>query len=81
VVLEITKESLKEILNKKTGLINAFSEVIVERQNNNFKKIDNFLNRKEPFIQEFTAKIKSFFDLEQKRGKFALPFLDSLYFK
>lgn len=63
VILEITKEALKNILNKKPDLINGFGEVIAERQSSNLKKKDDYLNRKESFIQKFVAKIKSFFDL------------------
>lgn len=62
-VIEITKDALKNILNNKPKLINAFSEVIVERQNINFKMMDDYLNKKETFIQKLTTKIKSFFDM------------------
>ncbi len=62
-VIEITKDALKNILNKKPKLINAFSEVIVERQNINLKMMDDYLNKKETFIKKLTSKIKSFFEM------------------
>ncbi len=63
VVLEIKKETIKRILDKRPDLINGFGEIIVERQTGNLKKMDDYLSRKESFIHKLVAKIKSFFDL------------------
>lgn len=63
VVLEITKEALKRILDKKPELIEGFGEIIAERQSRNLKIKDDFLNRKESFVNKLAAKIKSFFNL------------------
>lgn len=63
VILEITKDSMRKILDKKPDLINGFGEIIAERQSRNLKIMDDFLNRKESFIEKFVSKIKSFFEL------------------
>jgi len=63
IVLEITKESMKKILDKKPDLIDRFGEIIAERQSSNLKIMDDYLNRKESFVQKIAARIKSFFNI------------------
>lgn len=64
VIFEISKEAMKKILDKKPELINEFGEIIAERQSSNLKIMEDYLNRKESFIQKFVTRIKSFFDLK-----------------
>ena len=62
VIIEITKEAMKKIVDKKPALINGFGEIIAERQSSNLKLRDEYLNRKESFVQKLVAGIKSFFN-------------------
>lgn len=63
VTIEITKDAVKNILKGKPELVNNFSEIIAERQGQNLKAMDDYLNRKDSFIQKFALKIKSFFEI------------------
>lgn len=62
-IIEITKEAVKNVLKRKPELINEFSEIIAERQSRNLKAMDDYLNKKDSFIQKFALKIKSFFEI------------------
>ena len=63
VIVEITKEALKKILDKKPDLINGFGNIIAERQSRNLKMMDDYLSRKESFMHKLVGKIKLFFEM------------------
>ncbi len=63
VTIEITKDSVKELLTRRPELMNDIAETIAERQSVNLKAFDDYLNKKETFIQKFIAKIKAFFEI------------------
>jgi small-conductance mechanosensitive channel len=63
VVLEITKDAFKNILDKKPDLVEDLSELIAERQSHNLKLLDDYLNRKESFVKKLVERIKIFFNL------------------
>jgi len=63
IVLEITKDAFKNILDKKPEFIEELGELIAERQSKNLKLLDDYLNRKDSFVKKLVEKIKVFFNL------------------
>jgi CRP-like cAMP-binding protein len=63
IVYEITKESLKGILENNPLLISEFGKIIAERQSANTLKLEESRNKKDSFIEKIISKIKSVFEL------------------
>lgn len=63
VTLEIRKDDIKGILNKKPELVNYFGEVIAEREAINQKMLDQFNHRKDSFVKKMVENIRVFFNL------------------
>ncbi len=63
IVLEITKDSIKKILESRPVLVDEFAKIIAERQSGNIQKLEFYKNRDDSFIKKMIAKIKSFFEL------------------
>lgn len=62
-VLEVTKVSVKKILENRPQLVDEFAKIIAERQSGNIQKLELYKNKDDSFIKKMIAKIKSFFEL------------------
>ena len=63
IVYEITKDSIKKILEKNPKLAVEFGRIIAERQTINIKMLDDYNHRKDTLIEKIIGKIKSYFEL------------------
>ncbi|MHB9041662.1 MAG: cyclic nucleotide-binding domain-containing protein [Melioribacteraceae bacterium] len=63
IVLEITKVSIKKILENRPQLVDEFAKIIAERQSGNIQKLEFHKIKDDSFIKKMIAKIKSFFEL------------------
>ncbi|MCX6170328.1 MAG: mechanosensitive ion channel family protein [Ignavibacteriales bacterium] len=63
IVVEITKDSLKKILENRSELVNEFAKIIAERQSGNIQKLERYKIKDDSFIKKIIVKIKSFFEL------------------
>jgi len=63
IVLEVTKVSIKKILENRPQLVDEFAKIIAERQSGNIQKLELHKIKDDSFIKKMIVKIKSFFEL------------------
>ncbi len=63
IVLEVTKVSIKKILENRPQLVDEFAKIIAERQSGNIQKLELHKIKDDSFIKKMIGKIKSFFEL------------------